>query len=227
MVDKRRSRANDGNLDQFFQQLVFEAQRHLPQSSQRQLALNRLVQGILRSKRLGHPQICMWPTSLYEDLYNEALQRTLLEICQKIDNYKPEHPVMAWVNFSLKYHFIKVVKDDGRGGITSIPESDQVYTMSLPSWDDLDRHVPTEESLTAVQLLRKFLEEDPENLLKAERLRERPDITFQFLALAKYVEDKTWDDIAHDLGISIQTLCSFFNRRLQKLRPYFHKYLQD
>jgi DNA-directed RNA polymerase specialized sigma24 family protein len=213
------------NLDQDLQQLAIAAQQQPP--SERRIALNRLVQGILKSNHLGHPQRGQWAATIYEDIYHEALQKTLLEICQKIDRYNPEHPVMAWVNFYLNNHFIGVVKDYQRSGLTYVPRANQVYTNCLPSWDDLDRYVPVEEAMTDEQHLRQFLEEDPENLLKAERLRERSDVTFQYLALAKFVEDRTWADIADNLGISIQTLCSFFNRRLQKLMPYFHKYLQE
>ena len=217
----------DEGRQQLLQQLVQDAQSHPPQSPQRQLALNRLVQEILKSDRLGHPQRGAWTPSLYEDLYNEALQRTLLEICQKIDNYNPDHPVMAWVNFILKNQFINVIRDYKKGGLTYVPKAEQESTTALPSLDDLDRYIPPQDELADERLLRQFLEEDPEDLLKIERLRERSDVTFQSLALAKFVEDQTWSEIADNLGISVQTLCSFFNRRLQKLMPYFHKYLQE
>lgn len=213
------------NLDRYLQELAIAAQQQPP--SEQRISLNRLVQGILKSNRLGHPQRGQWAATIYEDIYYEALQKTLLEICQKIDRYNPEHPVMAWVNFYLNNHFIGVVKDYQRSGLTYVPRANQVSTNCLPSWDDLDRYVPVQETLTDDQLLRQFLVEDPENLLKAEVLRERPDVTFQYLALAKFVEDRTWTEIADNLGISIQTLCSFFNRRLQKLKPYFHKHLQE
>jgi hypothetical protein len=99
-----------GDFDERLQQLAREAKQQPPLSHQRQLLLNRLVNKILQSDRLSHPQRGSWPPSLYEDLYNEAMQKTLLEICQKIDNYNPEHPVMAWVNYLLKKRFSDVVK---------------------------------------------------------------------------------------------------------------------
>jgi DNA-directed RNA polymerase specialized sigma24 family protein len=216
MADRisQSSLAND-DMDQVLQQLALAAQQDPPQNSQQQVAMNRLLQGILKSNRLGHPQKGSWPPSLYADLYNEALSKTCLEVCQKLENYSPERgSVMAWVNCLLKYNFMRVVEN--------------YYKHSaLPSLDDLDLDIPVDETPSDAQALQKFLEEDPEDLLKAERLRERPEVTFQILILAKYVEDQTWESIADNLDISIQTLCSFFNRRLQKLMPYFHKYLQD
>lgn len=206
--------ADEGeSLDQLLQKLVFEAQKHPSGSIQRQNILNRLMELILNSNRLGHPQQGAWASNLYKNFYNEALQRTLLEICSKIERYKPEHEVLAWVNFCLNNNFKQVVRD-------------YYKYSSLPSLEDLEREAYEDESLTDAQLLSKFLEEDPENLLRSEHLREHPQITFQYLAIARYVNDRTWEDLAQEHGISLQTLCGFFNRRLRKLTPYFLKYLQ-
>lgn len=222
------------DFNKLLQQLAQEAQQHPPLSSQRQLALNKLVNQILRSQsvrpaqshQLVRPQKGRWQPNLYDDFYNEALQKTLLQICQKIDKYNSTHPVMAWVNFLLNKHFIKVVNDSHKQGITYIPKTDKPTTYILPL-DELDRYSPMEEAFSNAQLLRQFIEDDPENLLSNEHLRERPEVTFQYLAIAKFVEDRTWDDIANNLGISLQTLSSFFERRLQKLMPYFKRYLQE
>lgn len=215
----------DEDFERSLQQLAEEAQRYPPQSSQRQLTLNKLVNKILSSNRLVRPQKGLWAPNLYEDFYNEALQKTLLIICQKIDNYNREHPVMAWTNFLIKNQLIAVIRDRERKGITYISKSTTI--QSLPSLDYLDRYLPIEESLTNAQMLRQFLKDDPENLLKNEQIRDRSDITFQYLAIAKFVEDRTWEDIANNLDISLQTICSFFNRCLQKLMPYFKEYLQE
>jgi DNA-directed RNA polymerase specialized sigma24 family protein len=217
----------DIDFDRILQERAQAAQQHPAQSPARQKILNHLVSGIMQSQRLGHPQRGSWPPALYEDLYNEALQRTLLEICQKIENYNPQHPVMAWVNFLLGKYFIGVVNDYRRLGLTYLPTGDREQPQSLLSLDDLDEDIPMTETLTDDRLLRQFLDEDPEDLLKQEHLRDRPEVTFQRLAVAKFVKDRTWEEIAAELDISIQTLCSFFNRRLQKLTPYFRKYLQE
>ncbi|KAM3102344.1 hypothetical protein ACKFKF_04645 [Phormidesmis sp. 146-12] len=229
MVNERFQGASpNDDLDQRLQQQAKEAQQHPSQSSQRQIALNRLVNEILKSGRLGHPQRHLWSASLYEDLYNEALQKTLIETCQKIDSYNPDHPVLAWVNFRLNFQFIDVVNDYRKQGITQIPKSDKTEQIAyLPSLDDLDNLVSPEETLSATQLLQQFLEDDPDNLLQKQRLRERPEVTFQSLAWARFVEGQTWLEIAISLNVSVQTLCSFFNRQLKDLMPYFRKYLKD
>jgi hypothetical protein len=214
MVQTRcQNSPEDDDLDRLLQELALEAQKHPPQSPKRQVVLNRLWQEIWKSNRLGHPQQGKWEQSIYQDFRNEAIARTCLETCQKIDRYNPEHPVMAWVNFCLNIHFKRVAQE-------------YYEHSSLPSLDDLKLDIPVDETLSEPQLLRKFLQEDPEGLLQAERLRNRPDISFQFLALEKYVEDRTWKSMADEFDISVQTLCSFFDRRLQKLKPYFYKHLQ-
>jgi DNA-directed RNA polymerase specialized sigma24 family protein len=217
----------DEDFERSLQQLAEDAQRYPPQSSQRQLALNKLVNQILSSNRLARPQKELWAPNLYEDYYNEALQKTLLIICQKIDNYNSKHPVMAWVNFLIKNQFISVIRDREKKGITYLPKLKKIQSPFLPSLDDLDCYIATDETLSDAQILKQFLEDDPENLLKNEQIRDRHDITFQALAIAKFVEDKTWEEIATQSQISLQTICSFFNRCLQKLMPYFKKYLQE
>lgn len=229
MVSKRfGGAALTDNLDQLLGERAKEVQECPIHTVQRQIALNRLVDEVLRSGRIGHPQRHLWSANLYEDFYNDALQRTLLEICQKIDKYNSEHPFMAWVNFRLNCHFIDVVNDYVKKGITHVPKSARTEQVAhLLSLDDLDHFVPFEETISDEQRLRKFLESDPENLLKKHRLRERPEITFQLLAIAKFIEDQTWLEIATNLNVSAQTLCSFFNRQLRELLPYFRKYLQE
>lgn len=215
------------SLDQCLEQQAKKIQQSPPHSAQRQVAISRLIQDILKSDKLGHPQRSSWNSSLYADLYNEALQKTLLEVCQKIDSYNPEHPVMAWVNFRLKYQFIAVANDFRKKGITQIPKALKSQPVAYPqSLDELDNLVPVEKDVSDTQLLRQFLKDDPENLLQ-KPLRGRPELTFQFLALARFAKGHTWTEISANHNVSVQTLCSFFNRQLRELLPYFRKYLED
>ena len=214
------------DFERELQNLALEAQQHPLLSSQRQLALSVLVNKICHSPNLAHPQRQLWSPNLYEDLYNEALQKTLLETCQKIDSYNPQYPVMAWVNFRFNKQFNSVVGDRYKQGVTYISKEER-KKFCFASIDDLERDIPVTETISEAKLLRQFLEEDPENRLRSEHIKGRPEITFQFLALAKFVEDRTWTEIATNYKIPVKTICSFFTRRLQKLMPYFQKYLQE
>ena len=61
--------------------------------------------------------------------------------------------------------------------------------------------------------------------MRAAFIKDRPFITFQVLARAKFIEDRSWTEIADELEIAPTTLCSFFYRHLKKMIPYFKKYL--
>jgi hypothetical protein len=94
-------------LDQLL--LAQTAQQNPYDSPQRKVALSQLVQAIVTCDRLNHPQQDLWAPSLYEDLYDEALQKTLLEICQRIDEYNSKYYVITWVNTCLRNQFNKIV----------------------------------------------------------------------------------------------------------------------
>jgi hypothetical protein len=228
--------ASISDLDCRLQQLALEAQKYLPCSPQRQSVLNRLVTLILSSNRLSNPQRQSF--FITEDIYNEAIQRTLLDVCQKIDNYRSKYPVMAWVNYILNCHFKAVVNEYSRKGLTYIPKNrnkqDQsaVLFVEVPSVEDLDlfllrSNILDDDRREEARMLQKFLEEDPENLLRTTHIRGFPKITVQFLAWEKYIEDRPWDDLSEELGISTQTLCSFLNRNLCKFKLYFDRHLKS
>ncbi|MBR8830766.1 MAG: hypothetical protein N5P05_001001 [Chroococcopsis gigantea SAG 12.99] len=204
---------SDSAIDQRLTQLMQSALGHPQNSSQRRIALNKLIKEIQTSGKLGHPQRGMWPDYIYHDLYNEALGLTFMEICQKLDKYNPQYPVMAWVNFLLKNRFIDAVRRH------------QNYQGRLLSLDDLDKPLAAEEDKNEVQQVRDFINDDPENLLAAEHIKDHPDVTLQRLLWLKDVEDKKWKEISAELSIAIPTLSSFYQRSLRKLERYFRKYL--
>lgn len=217
----------DGQLQQFAQ----NAQQHPPKSLERQRALNELVNLIRQSKRIGHPQRSLWASGVYEDLHSEAFQETLIVVCQKIDTYNSDYPVMAWVNTILERRFSDVVKKYTKKGMTYIPENqkksqilslDDLETFTL---DDIEGKDPINEACSDDQLVRDFLRTDPENILRTSHVTGRPDITFQKIIWAKFVDDKIWDDMAQEWDIGISTLSCFYQRTLRKLMPYFQKYL--
>ncbi len=207
----------DEDFDRRLQQFALEAQKHPPKSRQRQRALNELVHLIMQFGQIAHPQRGLWTPDVYEDLYNETLQKTWLYIFHNIEKYRSEHAVMAWVNNLMKHHFNDVVREyKNRRMVPILSLSELEY-----------RFTSNEETLDDAKMLQQFLEEDPENLFRTAHIRGRPDVTFQFLALARFVEDRSWDELSQSLRISPQTLCSFFKRKLRNFQSYFDKYLQQ
>jgi hypothetical protein len=68
-------------LDEQLRQLALVAPQHPPLTQGRQLALRKLVNGILKSGGLGRPQSGQF-SGAYQDIYDEALQELLLYICE-------------------------------------------------------------------------------------------------------------------------------------------------
>jgi len=206
-------------FDRRLQAIAQKAQNTRAQSRERQQALNSLIDEITRSNQLGHPQRGNWPANVYRDLYDEAVSGTFQKICETIDEYKSEHPVMAWVNNMLRYEFLNVVGEH---------QNQKKRNVSILSLEEIDLDSsPTETIDDNGELVRQFLTDDPENILRAEHIRGRPDVTFQSIAWAKYVEDQTWESISQTMGIPVSTLANFFKRNLRKFQSYFDNYLQD
>lgn len=218
---------NDKHHEKRLQTLAIAAQKFPLKSDRRQKALGQLFREICRSSKLGHPQKGLWSVNFYTDVYHEALQKTLLEVCQKIELYNPKYPVMAWVNFRLNKQFIDVINDYRKKGITNIPKSQQKEAICLPSLANLEEQISIKNCSNDRSLLKQFIERDPERLMAAEFLQNRPFVTFHVLAKSKFIEDRSWAEIGTELDVAPTTLCSFFYRRLKKLMPYFKKYLQE
>lgn len=205
-------------------ELAIEAQKHPVTSSKRKKILIILVDKVMHSGELGHPQSGKWPASIYKNLLNEAIDETCLEIYDKIEKYDPKRaPVMAWINCLLRYKFIAVVEKYFHTSPSDDPQKKYSPVLSL---DSLEWDIPAEETPSDSRAIEQFLEEDPEGLLQ-DYIQGHPEITWQWIAREKYVADQTWRQISEKTGISIQTLCSFFKRRLKPLEPYFRKYFTE
>lgn len=225
--------------DSIINQIAQEAKNAAPDSSQRRLALNLLVEAIQIADKFGRPQgLFSFPPGLYEYIYNEAIQETVLYICQNIDKYDPSRgDLMGWVNFLLPRRFSDVRDKYMKQGITKSPKivrnktDDQqsgLKIVFLDNAENLEIFWQKEKAVSKSQQLRDFLESDPDSLFRNAHITGRPDVNFQVVALEKVWGDKTWKSLADKWQIdSIQTLSSFFNRCLKKFRHLFLEYLED
>lgn len=224
--------------DSIINQIAQEAKNAAPDSSQRRLALNLLVEAIQIADKFGRPKgPFSFPPSLYEYIYNEAIQETLLYICQNIDKYDPSRDLMGWANFLLPRRFSDVRDKYMKQGITHSPgivrnrtddHGSGLKIVFLDNAENLEIFWQKEEAVSKSQQLRDFLESDPDSSFRNAHIRGRPDVNFQVVALEKVWGDKTWKYLADKWQIdSIQTLSSFFNRCLRLFRPLFLEYLED
>lgn len=225
--------------DTIINQIAQEAKGAAPNSNERRQALNLLVEAIQITDRFCRPHngSSSFPPAFYEYIYNEAIQETLLYICQNIDRYDPSHDLMAWINFLLPRRFSDVRDKHMKQGITKLPKIIRNRTddnqsenkmVFLNNAETLEIFWQKEEAVSKSRQLRDFIQEDPDSVFSNEHIIGRPDVNFKVIALEKVWGDKTWDYLAHKWQIdSIQTLSSFFNRCLKRFRPLILEYLQD
>ncbi len=212
-------------LDQQLQQLAIAAQRQPPQSRLRQRALAQLIEAIQRSGRLVQPRRSQFPGH-YDEIYAEAVQRLFSHLCEKIDNYQPQRgEVLQWLNFLLDRQFFIEASRDLLPTLPKGIDPRQVIRLTL---EELDRHPPSEINphlvpLPSQQVL-QCLEEDPDGLFATTHVDHHPAANFQKLAIHR-LTGYSWQELARELGISIPTLSSFYQRCLTKFAPQLKAYL--
>jgi DNA-directed RNA polymerase specialized sigma24 family protein len=201
------------SLDAELRNLVKKAQQCPLRSAERRKALNRLIKAILESGGLNrfrkwrsHPR--------YEEMYQDALSRTCMEICQKIDNYYPEKRVMAWVNQVLKWRFTDVTREVER----EAERIQKIRTDYLSSVNDKqDKHI---ESTI------KFINKDPEKILQNTCIRNNPRANLQII-LQMRLNEEGWKSIAEKLETKLSTVSGFYQTQIEKqnIIDYFRRYL--
>jgi DNA-directed RNA polymerase specialized sigma24 family protein len=202
-------------LDPQLQALATLAQQHPPLTQERQIALQQLVNGILRSKRLGRPRQGQF-VGIYEDIYSEAVQELLLYICQHIEKYDSSRgSVMAWVNVLLDRRFF-------REAIPKVLGKPDVQRVSLSAIDHLDLSSP-ESTPSLTEILEECVTADPENLLKMAHVRDCPTANFQVL-MQRRLAGVSWEAIADEFEVKISTVSNFYYRCLSKFSPMLKAY---
>jgi DNA-directed RNA polymerase specialized sigma24 family protein len=206
-------KVQNNELDEQLKQLAISAQQHPPLTQERQLALRKLVNGIVQSGKLGRPQRGQFFGS-YEDIYDEAVQELLLYICQNVEKYDPERgSVMAWANVLLERRFFKEA-------IPKIIGKPNLQKMTL---SDLDNLAPPEETESLTEILKECIELDPDNLFKKEYLQNYPAANFQAL-LQRRILGKSWKEISAEFDINIKTISSFYYRCVNKFSSRLREY---
>ncbi|MCC5615380.1 sigma-70 family RNA polymerase sigma factor [Nostoc sp. CHAB 5836] len=202
-------------LDAHLLQLAISAQQNPPRSPERRLALGKLVNGIVRSSRLCHPQKSQFPAAIYENIYDEARQELLLYICEKIDKYDAERgSVMAWVNVLFDRRFFK----DAVRKFQTLP------SLKIITLTDLDNLITSpEEPTNFTEILKECIESDPENMFKNEHIEKCPQVNFQVLATRRLM-GKSWKEISTEFEMKVPTVSSFYYRCINKFSSKLKEY---
>jgi len=222
-------------MDEMLRQLALEAQKHPARSKERQIALTTLIDQIYRHNRLTRPHIGDDSLlHLYEDIYSEARLKIVEHICQNIDIYDSKKPVMAWVNHFFNFRFqdvrdrytnqIRPRMNQTRIKILSI-DNLEGFNLEQEEWELYQDKASMSQIVEDAEMLRKLIEDDPDNIFRNTTVRGRPDITWQVIALAR-LDDEKWENISQRFDKNISTLQSFFDRNLRKFSDYIRNKLQ-
>ncbi len=218
---------NNNALNQRLQQLILEARQYSATDTsptvraKRRIALNKLISAIRSSERLSH-QTQWMSLPDYQDYYNDALQQTLIEVCNKIEQYNPQYPVMAWVNKIFQCRFYDVVNKDKKKGITMFPKAESF--SKVLSLDEIKQEMSSGLLASDDEQIKEIIEADTDNYLRNEYIQGTVLINLQVLLLMR-LEGKKWIEISQETGILIPTLSSFYGRRLHNVIAYIKKYI--
>lgn len=206
------------NLDEELCEYALEAQRHPLGSRERQRYLTNLIQGILRSRRVSYPYKNQF-LDFYEDIRNEAIQKTAGYICENIHKYNPERsPVIRWFNFFLETRFFPEAIAEVMGQADVILNNYESLEMLL---------VEKEEPQPLLsEKIKEYVEQDPDGILKNIQHKTFEAVNFRDLLVRRLLGEK-WKDISADLGVKISTLSDFYRRSLKEVAPIIKRYLQD
>ncbi|WP_375476918.1 hypothetical protein [uncultured Nostoc sp.] len=231
-------------LDLQLRQLVYAAQQHPAKSAERRKILNQLIAKIQNSRKLT--RFSQWRhLPNFEDIYSEAEANIYLEICKKIEDYRPEHPVMAWVNqlFYWRFHDIKRQYKNQQSKILSLDELDDCKNdLDKPISEELsrvykkifelakerqDKSIPINNDEIEVSVVRDFIQNDPEGILQNNYICEDKNANLQKVILMRF-DEKTWEEISKQLGHPIPRLSELYQRsaKKRKILDYFRRYLQ-
>ncbi|WP_448267425.1 hypothetical protein [Nostoc sp. DSM 114159] len=231
-------------LDLQLRQLVYAAQQHPAKSAERRKILNQLIGKIQNSGKLTRfSKYRHLPN--FEDIYSEAEANTYLEICNEIEDYRPEHPVMAWVNqlFYWRFHDVLRKSENQQIKILSLDELDDCKSDSdKPISKELsrvekkifevakerqDKTIPINGDEIEISAVRTFVANDPEEILQNNYIGKDKNANLQKVILMRF-DETTWEEISKQLGHPIPRLSELYQRsaKKRKLLDYFRRYLQ-
>lgn len=208
-------------LAEQLRQLAMEAQNNPSNSVGRRKALNSLVKLIQASGQLSRQK--RWSQlPNFEEIYQEAANDAFVKFCKGIESYKPQYPVMAWVNHIFRWCFLDAVNRYRER--TPISSFDEEAAEEKLFKDFVEGE---EESKEDVKLFRDFIESDPEGILRNLHIRRDKNTNLQII-LISLCDGREWRDISTTSGHPIPTLSSFYQRSIKKhnVVEYCRKYLQ-
>ncbi len=206
--------------EQQLKELALQAQQQGFGTTERRIALSKLIDAIYSSHKIMRPYQGQFQ-GVYEDIYQEALQELFLYVCKNIDKYNPERgEVMTWINMLLSRRFFKeaIRKLVGRKNEIKFDNStlENLENFTFQQEEDSDNYVLT------FHKIRKYIEIDSQGIFREAHIKKYPQVNFRDIAIKRW-SGISWTDISDEFNIPIPTLSSFYQRTLNKFRSKFRE----
>lgn len=218
---KRHKCMDDLNLH--LQILVMEACKYPKNTPQHRKAINHLLRSLLKSGRIWRPAA---GNDNNKDIYEEALQKTLVDLSSKTlcEKYNPEQGLfLHWFNRCLMNKYTDEIRKvtSYQKRIQSVLENDE---MSIDLIDNLVSPIDATLLTQIWESFKQWIIEDPDNFLKDCHIRDNPKANCQLFAELNRIQGKKWQEIADEVGSPQGSLRSHWNR---KCEPLLQKWLEE
>lgn len=211
------------DLNLHLQILVKEACTHPKNTPQHRKAINHLLRSLLKSGRIWRP---LAGNDDNEDIYEEALQKTLLDLVNKTlcEKYDPDRGLfLHWFNRCLMNKYTdEIRKVNGyQDRIQSVLQNDE---MSIDLIDNLVSPIDATLLTQIWESFKQWIIEDPDNLLKDCYIRNNLKANCQLFAELRLIIGKEWKEIADEVGSPGGSLTPHFKN---KCKPLLQKWLAE
>jgi hypothetical protein len=195
------------------QEWAIAAGQHPAGSLARRQLLTRIVSAAGQSGKLWRA------AGADRDDYDEALQKTWLYVCHRIEAYDPDRAgVMTWINHYLQWRIkdIQIARAKEYGLRLPIgPEPDAIDHM-MAQWV---KTPPPAPSTLLSEIHHWLTQEEPR--LQSIHIQQRPDLHCQLLIRQRLLLEQPWKDLSQSHRISLSTLSNFFQLKcLPPLRQF-------
>lgn len=181
--------------------------------------------------------------NLFEDCYNDALQKTWLYIFSNLEKYDIEKcSFLNWFDRILEYRFIdtkneylkfrKVLlnKERQKVSVLSLNQelNDQEFNEAsiVITYQDLIKSPYRDnQDLNKIEQFRKVIIDDPWHLFSDRYITNCPQASYQEITIQR-INNKTWKEIANHFNLRVSTVASFFSRSNFYFKPFIHEHLE-
>ncbi|MBW4633096.1 MAG: sigma-70 family RNA polymerase sigma factor [Iphinoe sp. HA4291-MV1] len=190
----------------------------------RDKALTLLIHTIQKSGKL----FCQGKSDFPRQVYAEALQETWLYVCRKVHQYDPkEGKVITWVNFILDKRFKDAINKYLKEQQTRSLDAPLKNSYSADGSEMMLKEIIESPKYTFCEYeeVRQFIAEDTDGEFKRRHVKGHPQANFQEIALRR-LDEQSWQAMSDELGITLVTLSSFYQRSIEHFALKFKEYFQ-